>query len=202
MRWTELEDHFLQQGQSCRQLGSPFYGELMPLLSQSICRHSALGRALLCWPMPARESALALRIAAALHYLFLAGKPGPVAALYRGGGQAKAGLLHQALAEHENHILDCIQSPPQTNEIGRSLALLIGALAIAEKGSNQLDLYELGSSAGLNLNFDHYLFQAQTWYWGQADSPVTIHSKISGSPADARFEIGRRWGCDLNPIHV
>jgi hypothetical protein len=66
----------------------------------------------------------------------------------------------------------------QTNEIGRSCALLPGFLEVARRTGLPLRLLEIGASAGLNLRWDYFPFL--------------------GAPATIR--VVERRGCDLNPI--
>ena len=66
----------------------------------------------------------------------------------------------------------------QTNEVGRSRALLPGFLEVAARTGLPLRLLEVGASAGLNLRWDHFSF---------LDVP-------------AGTRIRRRRGCDLNPF--
>ena len=66
----------------------------------------------------------------------------------------------------------------QTNEIGRSCALLPGFLEVARRTGLPLRLLEIGSSAGLNLRWNHFPFL--------------------NAPANIR--VVERRGCDLNPI--
>ncbi len=60
------------------------------------------------------------------------------------------------LDDHAETILSWLDSPPQTNEVARSAALIGAARFLSALSPLPLRLLELGASAGLNLNFDRY----------------------------------------------
>ena len=95
---------------------------------------------------------------------------------------------------------------PQTNEVSRSNAILGGCLHIAARTKQPLDIHEIGSSAGLNLNFDRYHYDLGGREWGSADAAVKIVSPWEGEgnlpPLDAPLTVSSRQGCDLNPLDV
>ena len=89
----------------------------------------------------------------------------------------------------------------QTNEIGRSAALLCGYLELAETGM-PLRILEVGASAGLNLNFDRYRYLSGGWSYGPPDSPVRFEDPYRGRPPRSAtpIRVVDRRGCDLDPI--
>jgi hypothetical protein len=91
--------------------------------------------------------------------------------------------------------------PPQTNEIGRSAALLAGLFdVVAVTGVREVRLLEVGASAGLNLLVDHVRFRGSSWSFGPADSPVQLIDPIEGDARPVPFSISQRRGCDHHPI--
>jgi hypothetical protein len=90
----------------------------------------------------------------------------------------------------------------QTNEVGRCCALLPGFLAIARWSSMPLRLVELGCSAGLNLRWDSYRYEAPPDAWGSPLSPVCFANPFTGLHPDLSgvVEVEERAGCDLHPI--
>jgi hypothetical protein len=61
---------------------------------------------------------------------------------------------------------------------------------------------ELGSSAGLNLRFDHYRYEQAAAGFGPAGSPVRFVDPWSGGtpPLDVPLEVVERRGCDRDPV--
>nr|BFE87318.1 hypothetical protein GCM10020093_099190 [Planobispora longispora] len=99
--------------------------------------------------------------------------------------------------------------PPQTNEVGRANLLIAGLLAVARTVRLPVRLFELGSSAGLNLRADRFRCTDGDFSWGPADSPVVLAEAWGGAPpgwlvesarAHPDIEIVERRGCDLTPL--
>ena len=90
-----------------------------------------------------------------------------------------------------------LDSAPQTNEVARSGLILGGALHVAQHTKLPLEVFEIGSSAGLNLAFDEYRYDLGNGLtWGAPDAPVTIHCEWSGNlpPLDAPLSVVARAG--------
>jgi hypothetical protein len=64
-------------------------------------------------------------------------------------------------------------------------------------------LFEVGTSAGLNLRADHYHYRYAGNQWGPAQSPVVIDDAWQGQlPPGGRLEIVERHGYDIAPLNV
>lgn len=151
-------------------------------------------------------SALALRLLAPVHRLVLAGRLPELAPFYRtaGGGEPPEKAwpwFRAALSEHAEELRSEVARPCQTNEVGRSAALLGGFLLLARTTGLPLRLLELGASAGLNLRWDAYHYAGAGVAWGPATSPVRLEDAFSRPPPlRGRVRIEERAGCDLEPI--
>lgn len=77
-----LVDTFATQATWCDRLGSPFTAGLMRHLAADLERGGALRELIPAWPGHPMRDAVALRIAAALHALVLAGRDEQLAAGY------------------------------------------------------------------------------------------------------------------------
>jgi hypothetical protein len=95
-------------------------------------------------------------------------------------------------------------SPPQTNEVQRTLCLLGGFATVAAETGLPLRCLEIGASAGLNLNWPLYDYQfGEQGRWGDPDSPVKIAGAWNGSlPPLGLVEVVERRGCDLAPVEI
>ena len=110
--------------------------------------------------------------------------------------------IEKSIAAHDAFLDLWLNSPPQTNEVARSGSLLGGALHLAADTKLPIDLYEIGSSAGLNLSFDRYHYDFKLTEWGSAAEGVNIVQEWQGKlpPVDAPLVIRNRRGCDQNPL--
>jgi hypothetical protein len=97
---------------------------------------------------------------------------------------------------------DLVARPCQTNEVGRSAALLGGFLDVAAESGLPLRLLEIGASAGLNLWFDRYLYTSGSEHFGDERSKVRFDDVFACGPPSLRQELSivERRGCDPRPL--
>jgi hypothetical protein len=201
---------FTSQAEYCRRLGSPFTACICDALAAGLGTSSAAGRAILGWkgdPSPLADN-VPLRTVGALNALVRSHAAPYLAALYPpnplpdGGELGRAAL--RALREHSAHVLAFLSTPPQTNEVGRSAVLIGGLLTIARSTALPLDVYEIGSSAGLNLLLDRYRYRLGEAVWGGPDAALRLAPSWEGPPppVEAVLAIISRRGCDTNPIDL
>jgi hypothetical protein len=150
------------------------------------------------------ESALALRLMGAVNRLVLEGAAPELADLYADDGRdphATWDAFAKLIAGRVEQVRQLVTRPVQTNEVGRCAALLPGFLAVAGTTGLPLRLLELGSSAGLNLRWDRYSYEAAGFSWGSPESPLTIAFELDGEPPSAdAVTVAQRWGCDPSPL--
>lgn len=205
MTEAAVRDAFRQQAAVCRGLDSPFTARVCDLIAERLTDAGPVGQRVLGWPGDPRANAdaLPLRLCGALHALARAGGPNagawpPNPTLDDEGLWA---AIEAALAEEADFVLDWLTSPPQTNEVGRSGPLMAGLLVLAARLGLPFDIYELGSSAGLNLNLDQYGFVLGGVAAGDAGSAVMLTPAWSGeAPPDAKVRVAGRQGVDLHPM--
>jgi len=195
------------QAEWARKLGSPLY---RALLTEAAADVEAGGP---CWRVLEGRGdeksymALALQLMGAVHWLVLEGKAPELAAFYPSAGGSRPleeawpafrGTVEQSVKELRQLVLH----PVQTNEVARSCGLLGGFLLVARETGLPLRLLELGASAGLNLRWDQYWYQAGTNDWGDPQSPIRFESAFSEGepPFDVAPRIIERAGCDPNPL--
>ena len=157
------------------------------------------------WAGPALADALPLRIAGGLHALHLKGEEPGVAPIYDGLEPADCTeRVAAALETHDHVLLSWLDGPPQTNEAGRSWAFAAAMLWLVDQGCpGDFALYELGSSAGINLMMRRYRFELG----GVEAGPVTSRMRIApewrgDAPPSGRFDIVEATGCDVAPVDL
>lgn len=157
------------------------------------------------WAGPALADALPLRIAGGLHALHLKGEERSLAPIYDGLGPTNATeLVADALERHDHALLSWLDGPPQTNEAGRSWGFAAAMLWLVEQGCpSDFALYELGSSAGINLMMRRYRFDLGGVEAGPATSRMRIAPEWRGDPPPAQsFDIVEATGCDVAPVDL
>ncbi len=93
--------------------------------------------------------------------------------------------------------------PPQTNEVRRAAALLIGFSWIAERYQGPLDILETGASAGLLLSWDKFQYDFGAGKWGDSDLVLSSEWRGGTPPRLTHpIEVRRRLGCDLSPVDL
>ncbi len=195
-----------RQARWCEELGSPFYATLLDLAAANMEGTGAVAGVLSPFAGEPGTSALALRFMAAMHRLVLDGTLPELAAHYPstgGDGDAPAAWppFEHALAAHQDRLREVVAQPCQTNEAGRSAALLGGFLEAAHRTGLRLRILELGASAGLNLRWDRYRYESPRGSWGDPGSPVRFeHAFEVPPPLNRTATVAERKGCDLNPI--
>jgi hypothetical protein len=133
-----------------------------------------------------------LRLLGGLHYLVLAGDAS----------------WDDPLEAHADFLRDFVREQSvQTNEVQRSWMLLPCFLRAAQKlGADELDLVELGPSAGLNLVWDRYRYAYDAGDWGPDAAPLRLAGEerfpVPGSLLARAPTVARRFGIDVAPIDV
>jgi hypothetical protein len=202
---TKVAELLRMHGDFCEHT-SPLYGELLLRSAADVEQGGSVWRVLHPHASDPELSALALRFMAAVHRLVLEGKAPELAPFYPsvGGSQPPAEAwpaFVSTLEAHPDEVIACAARPCQTNEVGRSAALLLGFLEVARWRALPFRLLELGASAGLNLRWDRYRYEADAGAWGDPASPVVLKDRYDGSPPlTGVASVAERRGCDPNPL--
>ncbi|MEE4383747.1 MAG: DUF2332 domain-containing protein [Pseudomonadales bacterium] len=210
---AELLQALSLQAVACERLGSPLTARVLGALGASLEGEGALAPLLADWRLPPVPSALALRLAGALHALVLDGAAPDLARFYPdataspeapdpGDDRTLRRVVEETLAAHGPVIADFLAQSVQTNEVQRSAVLLPGLLEIARRVRAPLRLLELGASGGLNLLLDRWHYRFGRRGWGPPDAPLRLAPAWSGPapPLEAPLAIRSRRGVDLHPL--
>lgn len=201
-----LANRLRWQAAGCRALGSPFYASLLESAIVDLDERGPVWTVLQGFEEEPRESAIALRLLAPVHRKVLAREAPELDRHYPstgGDGDSAAAWPHfrEFVRANEAWMREQIKRPCQTNEVGRSAALLGGFLEVAHRTRKPLRILEIGASAGLNLRWDTYHYAAAEGSWGDPSSPVQFtHSFDVAPPMNRAAEVVERGGCDLDPI--
>ena len=193
-------------------LGKPLPALLMHALARTVPQAGELARLLKAWPGDLAADAVTFRLSAGLHALARSGRAPGLAFLY--SDQDGAALPHAApdaatldralLSALETHALELGQwlaHPTQTNEVARVAGLVAVLMALEERGPMPCEVLELGSSAGLNLNFRRYACRVGARAAMTPGSPVVLTPEWRGRLPPVRdVTVLRTLGVDLNPL--
>lgn len=188
------------------------YGELFELVAGNVEGDGVFAAILSGHEHDSSGQAVPLRLLGGLHRLVLDDRAPTLRRWYpstAGTWNAKEAWpeILRIAAAHSAVLRAALDQAPQTNEAGRSAALIGGLLRLNHGFNLPIRLFEIGSSAGLNLRADryHYRYPCDNGpgQWGRADSPVRIDDAWHGSlPPAATVRIVERNGYDIAPIDV
>jgi len=208
MNTDHLVHTLRSQGRFCGASGSPMYDELFELVANDVEAGGVFATILSGHEDDSARQAVPLRLLGGLHRLTLDGRAPTLRRFYPsidGTWDADAAWPEILLAatHHSESLRAALGQPPQTNEVGRSAALIGGLLRVNSEFGLPVRLFEIGTSAGLNLRADHYHYRYPGGQWGPADSPVTIDDAWHGAlPPRGSVRIVERTGYDIAPIDV
>lgn len=205
---TQLLETIETQRFGCEMSGSDLYSDVLLAVAADVRADGPIAGLLEPVALAPFGDAVILRFLAALHLLVLDGRAPTLAAHYPSvGGLPGRGLAEAVVATAADHRAEIAQKlvlGVQTNEVGRSAALLGGYLELARLGL-PLRVLEVGASAGLNLLFDRYRYLDHSGAtFGPADSALVFDRPwFFGVPdLDLPLVVAERRGSDLAPIAI
>jgi hypothetical protein len=194
------------QAHYCGLLGSPFYADLLERAAADIERGGPVAAVVEGHADDPTESMIALRLMGAVHRLVLAGDAPPLEPHYPSVGgianpEAAWPALRAFIEAERDAVRRGIDEPVQTNEVGRSAALLVGFLEVARRTGLPLRTLEIGASAGLNMLWDRWRYVAGDEAFGPADAALRFEGLFDGCPPfDVELRVEERRGCDPRPL--
>lgn len=206
MGMIDVVSGFRGQAEHCRKNDAPITGAIVTAQLELIKGTTKCGVRIANWKGAALEDALPLRLAGGLHHLHLSGREHRLAAIYTGEISDQRHidqLVEQVVQDHDDELLPWLDGPPQTNEAGRSANYMATLIWLSARLGPRFELYEIGSSGGMNLLVNRYHYQLGDLSIGPVDSPVTIKPVWKGGALrPAPVEITHVRGCDIQPIDL
>lgn len=206
---TAIGDAFRRQAEFCRGLAAPTTAAVCDAVPLACDAGTRTGARLGAWPGEPMTDALPMRLTGALNALVRSNRAPELAPLYppapAPAPEAMAAALRALLADpaRDAEIATWLDSPPQTNEVARSGALMPGLMTVAAATGLPLRLFELGASAGLNLNMDRFAHDLGGVAAGDPGSPVHIGPHWQGPPPPAaQVRVIARQGADTAPLNA
>ena len=130
MAITDVAEGVAWQADHCERAGAPCTARVIRGTRAILDTDTATGRRMANWHGKVVEDAMPLRITGALHHLFLSGtdrRLEPVYAACVVTDQDSVDAIVAELAEqYDTLLLPWLDSPPQTNEAGRSASVMAG----------------------------------------------------------------------------
>lgn len=209
-----LAGWFEQQARICGALGSPMYEALFTEFARPDRTATLASLSGDEWRF---GDALPLRLTGAAHWLALTGNAPELAAQFETCG----GSLSLSMGDLADLVVATIEANPatlanfleravQTNETGRSRALILGLRHTQQRFSLPVNLLEFGTSAGLNLRMASFGYRQEGHpMWGPPSPHLTFDSPWERYPSWARdsderisIDVVAAAGCDPNPHDV
>jgi hypothetical protein len=192
-----------RQAEAVRAMGSTFVAAVLEAGERQLHRAPRTAALIAAWPRDVAADALAMRFNAALHAVARGGTIAALTELYRDQAGDFDRVIGETLEIADDVIVEWMRDPPQTNEVGRTAAIMAALMVVRAHHDMPCELRELGASAGLNLNLDRYAYDLGGRAVGTAGSPVRVAPEWRGPPPCVHpVEIVSARGVDLRPLDV
>lgn len=197
---------YANQADYCRANGSPITARIVEAIAAQFGRSQpgAFIERIRDWPGAPLADAVPLRSAGGLHGLHLSGRAPELAPIYAGAPADDNAIVAGCASEHAQFLLPWLDSPPQTNEAGRSSGFIAALLWLAEQGlPPRFDCLEIGSSAGINLMIDRYRYELGGVIVGPEQAAMRFLPEWRGPPPpDRSITFAALRGCDVAPLDL
>jgi hypothetical protein len=167
---------------------------------------SATGRRMAHWHGLSLADAMPLRVAGGLHWLHLSGEDRRLEPVYAGlltDQGAIDAIVADMAVKYDARLMPWLDSPPQTNEAGRSASVMAALLWLSGKLGPKFELNEIGASAGINTMMGRYRYDLGGTDVGPSLSRMRIAPQWRGTPPPKNpVEIVAARGCDQAPVDL
>lgn len=206
MELNDVAADIAAQAEHCRRNDAPVTARIVAAQLALMDSDTAVGARIRNWPGLVLEDAMPLRLAAGYHHLALTGADARLTPVYGCDltDQAATDALVVAVTQaHDAALLPWFDSPPQTNEAGRSASFMAGLLWLSPRTTGRFELNEIGVSAGVNTMMERYHYDLGGVTRGPAASPMQIRPDWQGEPPpDTPVQIVAIRGCDQAPVDL
>ena len=206
METTDPAEGIAWQADHAQLNGAPATARVIRAMSPLLAGGTQVGRRMATWQGRILEAAMPLRLAGGLHWLVLSGTDRRLEPVYAGEitNQAEVDrIVASVVQDNDAALVGWFDGPPQTNEPGRSAAIVGGLLWLAERLGPRFELLEIGSSAGANTMIERYGYDLGGVRVGSDEAPVQIRPDWRGPPPPpGPIEIRSIRGCDVSPIDL
>ncbi|MXO64194.1 DUF2332 family protein [Altererythrobacter endophyticus] len=206
MEITDVAEAIRWQADHSEEANAPCTARVIRAELALLDGKTATGRRMANWQGLSLEDALPLRVAAGFHYLFLSGEEKRLEPVYAGltTDQKTIDRIVSELAQmYDTRLMPWLDSPPQTNEAGRSASIMAGLLWLSQQLGPRFELNEIGASAGVNTMMERYHYDLGGVCTGPQRTPMQIKPEWRGTPPpQSEVEISSIRGCDIAPVDL
>ena len=206
MEMTSVADAIAWQADHAEANGAPNMARLIRGLLTLLDSDTATGRRMANWHGLSLEDALPLRVAGGFHWLYLNGEEPRLGEIYEGLMTDQSlvdGLVTDTAQTFDHMLLPWLDRPPQTNEAGRSAAVMAALMWLSSKIGPKFELNEIGASAGVNTMMARFAFDLGGVQAGPSLSSLRIVPEWRGAAPPANpVEIVGAKGCDTMPVDL
>lgn len=203
-----VHDSLMKQQRACAHLGSDFYELVLAALAQNYV-DGGITRELLSGvsDRPVHD-ALPLRLLGGLHAIALSKVDAELSSQFPSTGGTPNGALQAvvlaSMNRHKEALSQAVRHNVQTNEVGRSVVAMSIARWLPSIDTTTCRWFEVGASAGLNLNFPRFHAFTGTTELGDPGSVISFGPDwfAESPPHGASTECVELRGCDPFPIDV
>jgi hypothetical protein len=206
MEIADVAEAIEWQARHAEKAGAPCTARIVRAELAILETDTATGRRMANWQGLSIADALPLRIAGGLHWLHLTGQDARLVPIYAGlltDQAAIDAIIADVVGRFDAPLLPWLDSPPQTNEAGRSASVMAALLWLSGKLGPKFELNEIGASAGINTMMGCYFYDLGGTTGGPGLSPMHIAPEWRGEAPPAHpVEIAAARGCDQAPVDL
>ncbi len=206
MAIVDVREAIEWQARHSEEAGAPNTARVIRAELAILDSDTATGRRMQHWHGLVLADALPLRIAGGLHWLYLSGEDRRLEPVYQGllTDQSAIDAIVADMAEKfDAPLMSWLDSPPQTNEAGRSASIMAGLLWLSQGLGPKFELGEIGASAGVNTMMGRYFYDLGGVRVGPSLSRMKIAPEWRGPPPpEGEVELVAVRGSDIAPIDL